>query len=92
MEQSALDTAVKRLALALDGLDAAVDRRLATDRDIKSLAEQVQTLSIDRSKLAAALDNETARARKWKAVNLGVAERLDRAIGTIQAVLNGNAT
>lgn len=32
-EQSAIDTAVKRLAMALDALDAAVERRREGDRN-----------------------------------------------------------
>jgi len=89
-EQSAIDAAVKRLALALDALDAAVDRRREADRGAEALAAQVQSLGIDRSKLASALDGETARTRKLEATNREIAERLDTAIATIQAVLDGS--
>jgi cell division protein ZapA len=63
-EQSAIDTAVKRLALALDALDAAVERRKQADRNEEGLAAQVQALGVDRTRLAAALDGETARSRQ----------------------------
>ena len=63
-EQSAIDMAVKRLALALDALDAAVERRREADRSEEALARQVQALGLDRTKLAAALDGETARSRR----------------------------
>jgi uncharacterized protein DUF4164 len=86
-EPSAIDTAVKRLALALDGLDAAVERRREADHDREQLAQQLQALSVDRSKLAADLDNETALARKLKATNHEIAERLDIAIANIQSIL-----
>lgn len=86
-EQSAIDSAVKRLAMALDALDAAVERRTDGDRNEDTLAAQVQTLGLDRSRLAAALDGETARSRKLEATNREVAERLDTAIASIQSVL-----
>jgi hypothetical protein len=89
-EQSSIDAAVKRLALALDGLDAAVERRRGADRVEQALADQVQALGLDRSKLAAALDGETARSRKLEATNREVAERLDTAMSSIQSVLDAN--
>jgi hypothetical protein len=87
-EHSAIDTAVKRLALALDGLAAAVDRRREVDRNVESLAAQVQTLALDRTKLAAALDGKMAHAHKLETVNREIAGRLDTAIATIQSVLD----
>jgi hypothetical protein len=86
-EQSAIDTAVKRLAMALDALDAAVERRREADRNEDTLAAQIQTLGLDRARLASALDVEAARSRKLEATNREVAERLDTAIATIQSVL-----
>jgi predicted nucleic acid-binding Zn-ribbon protein len=86
-EQSAIDTAVKRLALALDALDAAVERRRENDRDEERLTQQLQDLGTDRSRLAAALDGETSRARRLEATNREIAQRLDGAIASIQAVL-----
>jgi hypothetical protein len=87
-DQSAIDAAVKRLQLALDALDAAVERRQDADRSEEALAAQVQALGLDRSKLAAALDGETARSRKVEATNHEVAERLDKAIASIRSVLD----
>lgn len=89
-DQSAIDAAVKRLQLALDALDAAVERRQQADRSEAGLASQVQALSLDRSKLAAALDGETARSRKLEATNHEIAERLDKAIASIQSVLDAH--
>ena len=86
-EQSAIDAAVKRLALALDSLDAAVEARREADRSEEALANQVQELSVDRSKLAAALDGESARSKRLETTNREIAERLDRAISSIQSVL-----
>jgi hypothetical protein len=87
-DQSAIDTAVKRLALALDALDAAVERRQESDRNEEALADQVQALGLDRSKLAAALDGETARSRRLESTNREVATRLDAAMASIQSVLD----
>ena len=89
-EQSSIDAAVKRLALALDGLDAAVERRREADRAEQELASQVQALGLDRTKLAAALDGETARSRQLEASNREVAARLDTAIASIQSVLDAH--
>lgn len=88
-DQSAIDSAVKRLALALDGLDAAVERRREADRSEEALASQVQALGADRSKLAAALDGEAARSRRLESTNREIATRLDAAIVSIQSVLDG---
>jgi hypothetical protein len=86
-EPSAVDTAVKRLALALDALDAAVERRREADRNEDDLAQQLHTLGIDRTRLAEALDAETARTKQLTATNREIARRLDTAIATVQSVL-----
>jgi Domain of unknown function (DUF4164) len=88
--QSAIDLAVKRLALALDALDAAVERRREADRGEEALAAQVQTLGLDRARLASTLDGEAARARRLETTNREIAQRLDTAIASIQSVLDGN--
>jgi hypothetical protein len=89
-DQSAIDSAVKRLALALDALDAAVERRREADRGEDALAKQVQALGLDRTRLAEALDGETARARQLEITNRDVATRLDAAMASIQSVLDAN--
>ena len=89
-EQSAIDSAVKRLALALDALDAAAERRREADGGTEALASQVQALGLDRTRLADTLDGEKARSRKLEAANREIAMRLDTAIASIQAVLDGN--
>ncbi len=86
-DESAADAAVKRLALALDALDAAVERRAQADQSEAALAAQVQALGTDRTRLAAALDGEAARSRKLEETNRAVADRLDAAMTSIQSVL-----
>jgi hypothetical protein len=90
MEQSAIDTAVKRLALALDALDAAVERRREADRNEDALIAQVQALGLDRARLADTLDGEAARSRRLEETNRAIAQRLDVAIASIQSVLDAN--
>ena len=87
-EGSAVDNAVKRLALALDALDAAVERRREADQNEDGLAQQLHTLDIDRTRLADALDAETAQTRRLTETNREIAQRLDTAIVTIQSVLD----
>jgi hypothetical protein len=89
-DQSTIDQAVKRLALALDSLDAAVERRRQSDRSEEGLASQLHALGVDRTRLAAALDGETARARRLESTNREIAQRLDTAIASIQSVLDSN--
>jgi len=87
MDQTAIETATRRLTQALDTLDAAVDRRMETDRGRTALAEQVHALDADRSKLAAELDGQTARARRLETANREIARRLDAAMENIRLVL-----
>jgi hypothetical protein len=89
-DENAVDAAVKRLALALDALDAAVDRRQDADRDEQALAAQVHALGVDRARLASVLDGETARSRRLETANRQIAERLDSAIASIQSVLEAH--
>ena len=88
-EPSALDLAVKRLALALDALDAAVERRREGDRSEEGLAKQLQALGVDRTRLAEALDREAERSRKLADVNREIAGRLDAAMESIRSVIDG---
>jgi uncharacterized protein DUF4164 len=67
-DQSAIDQAVKRLALALDSLDAAVERRRQSDRSEEVLANQVHALGVDRTRLAEALDGLDAAMASIQAV------------------------
>jgi hypothetical protein len=86
-ETDSVEIASRRLGLALDALDAAVERRVQADRDDAGLAGQVDALGADRARLAAELDQEAARARALESTNREVGRRLDAAIDTIRAVL-----
>jgi uncharacterized membrane protein YccC len=88
-DPGAIDAATRRLQLALDALEAAVERRREVDHDEEQLTSQLYALGSDRSRLAAELDNVTARARRLEATNQDVARRLDAAMATIRSVVNG---
>jgi Domain of unknown function (DUF4164) len=89
-DANAIDAATRRLAAALDALEAATDRRRQADRGEESLVAQVQALGADRSRLAADLDAQAARSRRLEATNREVARRLDTAIDTIRSVLEAH--
>lgn len=84
-----IDAATRRLMLALDALEAAAERRRDADRDENELASRIQALGADRSRLADELDGSLVKTRRLERTNREIAERLDAAIGTIRAVLDG---
>ena len=86
-DASAIEAATRRLAAALDALEAALERRRSGDRGEDALAAQVHALGSDRSQLASDLDSATARSRKLEATNREIAHRLDVAIENIRSVI-----
>lgn len=89
-DTSAIDVASKRLALALDGLEAAIERRRVAARGEQDVAAQLHAFGADRSRLAADLDAAAAHARMLENTNREVAQRLDTAIATIRSVLEAS--
>jgi hypothetical protein len=89
-EDGSLDAAVKRLALALDALDAAVERRRDGDQREHNLAAQLHALGNDRARLAATLDGEAARIRTLEDTHRDVVARIDVAMQTIRTVIESN--
>jgi chromosome segregation ATPase len=87
-ETELIEAAAARLALALDALDAAAERRREADRAAQSLADQLHVLGSDRARLASELDDAAARAKSLETANREVAGRIDQAIATIRGVLN----
>ncbi|HXD12581.1 MAG TPA: DUF4164 family protein [Xanthobacteraceae bacterium] len=86
-ETDSIEIANRRLALALDALEAAAERRQESDRSEEALAAQIHALDTDRARLASDLDQASARSRGLEAANREVAQRLAQAIETIRGVL-----
>jgi hypothetical protein len=87
-EPETIEVASRRLALALDALDAAVERRSEADRSEQGLAEQIHALDSDRARLASELDQALARTRSLETANHEVADRITRSMETIRSVLD----
>ena len=82
-----IEAASRRLALALDALDAAAERRRDSDESVAALGEQLHVLDDDRARLAGELDHAAARTRILETANREVAARIDRAIATVRGAL-----
>jgi len=89
-DTSAIDAASRRLGLAMDALEAAVERRREADRGHSGLSEQLYALGDDRSRLASDLDTASARVRMLETTNREIARRLDAAIESVRNVLEAN--
>jgi hypothetical protein len=74
-----LDAALKRLANALESLEAADERRAAAERVRADLEEELAVMQDDRARLAAELDGALAANRTLALANADVAARLERA-------------
>jgi methyl-accepting chemotaxis protein len=86
-EIESIEAASRRLALALEALDAAVERRRDADREVEALADQIHALGSDRARLAGELDFAAARSRRLASAGREVAQRIDQAIAAIRGVL-----
>ena len=84
---ASLDAALGRLDRALQQLEGAVDRRVATESTVSGLEEELARLGEDRSRLAVELDGEVARAGRLEDANREVSRRLVAAMESIRAVL-----
>jgi len=89
-DTSAIDAASRRLALAMDALEAAVERRREVDRGQSDMSDQLHALGSDRSRLAAEMDTAAARTRLLETTNREIARRLDVAIDSVRGVLEAN--
>jgi chromosome segregation ATPase len=86
-EINSIETASRRLSLALDALEAATERRQDTDRSEEALAAQIHALGTDRARLASELDHASARSRGLEAASREVAQRIAQAIETMRGML-----
>jgi chromosome segregation ATPase len=90
-DSNLIEVARQRLAVALDALDAACERRGDADRHQEALMQQIEALGDDRARLANELDHAAARGRGLEAANRDVADRLAAAIETINGILKKGA-
>ena len=86
-DKDSLELAGLRLALALEALEAAAERRREIDREQDGLVTQIHTLGTDRARLANELDHAAARSRGLETATREVGRRVDQAIETIRGVL-----
>lgn len=86
-----IEAATRRLAHALDALDAAVERRLESDRGSNTLAQQLHAAGMDRSRLASDLDAQTAHARRLEHATREVSQRIDTAMDSIRTVMEADS-
>ena len=82
-----LDDALKRLASALDQLDAAAARRADADASRSNLNEELAVMQDDRSRLAVELDAAMSRSRSLTLANDEARERLMKTAATLRSVL-----
>jgi hypothetical protein len=89
-DTDSIEIASRRLALALDALEAAAERRGEADRTEAALVSQIEALGADRARLASDLDHEAARSRGLETANRQVAHRIDQAMEAIRGVLTND--
>ena len=85
---ASFDAALQRLDQALDKLELSVERRLAGERTISGLEEELYRIGEDRARLAGDLDDARARAGRLEDVNREVSRRLVSAMESIRSVLD----
>ena len=78
----------RALNQALDKLELSVERRLAGERTISGLEEELYRIGEDRARLAGDLDDAMARAGRLEDVNREVSRRLVSAMESIRSVLD----
>ena len=82
-----LDAALRRLSAALGHLEAAADRRVASDAARGDQDEEFSILQDDRSRLAVELDGALARARGLESAHLEALRRIERADSAIRSLI-----
>jgi D-serine deaminase-like pyridoxal phosphate-dependent protein len=86
-----LETALKRLASAVDALEWATDMRMRHDEARASTQEEFALMQDDRSRLAVELDAAVDRSRALESANAEAAKRLARAAQAVERVLDRSA-
>lgn len=85
-----LDVALKRIAKALDHLDAAVERRVIQDQQSGDQSQEFAVMQDDRARLAVELDGTLAKSKRIEAAAKEAGKRLERASATLKALLSAH--
>jgi chromosome segregation ATPase len=83
----ALESALRRLAAAVESLERAADRRMRHDEARANAEEEYALMQDDRSRLAVELDAALDRSRALEAANAEAGARLARAAEAIGAII-----
>jgi hypothetical protein len=86
-----LDMPLKRLAAALDHLEAAAERRADHDAHRADVEEEFAVMQDDRVRLGVEVEAASLRIHKLEDANAEVARRLAMAGASIRAVLGDNS-
>lgn len=87
--EDSIEAGAARLSAAMDALELALSRQQVAGKAAGELAQELQTVLEDRSRLAQELDRLKQRNVKLEEVSSEVSRRLDAALGTIEAMLAG---
>ncbi|MGU3667405.1 DUF4164 family protein [Methylobacterium sp. A49B] len=87
IDLSPIDAALAHLDAAVNRLDAVVSHRLESAAQPDDRDAELALMNEDRARLAAALDAASARLAEVTTTTGEVGQRLDRAIETVQDVL-----
>ncbi len=87
MSGASPDPAISRLRAALDGLEAAVERRLRSRFASHDAEQEFAMMQDDRARLAVELDAALDAQRALSEANSAASERVSRAAGAIESWL-----
>lgn len=82
-----IEAALKRLAVALDRLEAACEQRIGMDAERGNLQEEFAVLQDDRTRLGVELDAAMAHSKSLELANDEVARRLQKASAELRSML-----
>jgi len=85
---ASIDTALQRLASAIDMVEGAVDGHVERIQHAAGLESELHRLGTDRSRLAQSLDAAEGRAARLEEANREVSHRLVAAMEAIRDVLS----
>ncbi len=83
-----LAAALQRLGAAVDLLDAAAARRIASERNGQARAMELELMRADRARLADLLDQATARGKALESAHAEIEARVDKAIDLVTEALS----